>query len=287
MLVCKGYENDYPKADIDQNISERKRTYDHRRFYHRLFCRVDDKVTVDKHSQASLYPSEVVTLALLYALKGCGQRAFWRWLVRDYRPLFPNLPDRTRLIRLFNSHQHYIACFLAEPTLIGVIDSYGIELLHPIREGRSDQQIGKKGKSNKRWIVGGKVCYVLNRLGLIVRWACDTANVYDGSAFQNLVADLAADMVIFADMGFEKKEWHPTNLRLCERGEWNVRMLVETVLSMLTYICDFKRSRHKVWGYFKTKVGFTMALFNILVQWHGFEPDDSGFVPLSIAEFSL
>jgi len=31
--------------------------------------------------------------------------------------------------------------------------------------------------------------------------------------------------------------------------------VVETVLSMLTYICDFKHSRHKVWDYFKTKVG--------------------------------
>ena len=30
-----------------------------------------------------------------------------------------------------------------------------------------------------------------------------------------------------------------------------------------------------------------MALFNILVQWHGFQPDENGFVPLSIAEFSL
>ena len=27
----------------------------------------------NKHSQAKLYPSEVVTLALLYALKGCGR----------------------------------------------------------------------------------------------------------------------------------------------------------------------------------------------------------------------
>jgi hypothetical protein len=25
----------------------------------------------------------------------------------------------------------------------------------------------------------------------------------------------------------------------------------------------------------------------VLVQWHGFEPNASGFVPLSIAEFSL
>jgi len=68
-------------------------------------------------------------------------------------------------------------------------------------------------------------------------------------------------MVIFSDTGFTKKDWFPTNLRLYKRGEWNVQMVVETVLSMLTYICDFKRSHHKVWDYFKSKVGYTMALF--------------------------
>jgi hypothetical protein len=73
-----------------------------------------------KHSQGKLYASEIVTLALLYALKGSGQRAFWRWLVRDYRPLFPHLPSRTRLFRLFNSHQPLIDEFLAEPALAGV-----------------------------------------------------------------------------------------------------------------------------------------------------------------------
>lgn len=253
-----------------------------------LYCRVDERLhDVNKHSQAKLYPSEVVTLALLYGLKGSGVRAYWRWLIRDYRPLFPHLPSRTRLFRLFNSHRHWVAEFLAEPSLIGVIDSYGIELLHPIREGRSDEQLGRKGISNHRWIVGGKLCYVLNHLGLIVSWDCDTANVYDGSAFQHLVDDRADDMVIFSDTGFDKQDWHPTNLRLCKRGEWNVRMLVETVLSMLTYVCHFKHSHHKTWDYFETKLGFTMALFNILVQWHGFLPDETGFVPLSIAEFSL
>ena len=64
-------------------------------------------------------------------------------------------------------------------------------------------------------------------------------------------------------------------------------MLVETVLSMLTSICQFKRMAHKAWRYFETRVGFTLALFNILIQWHGFLPDENGFVPLSIAEFSL
>jgi len=65
--------------------------------------------------------------------------------------------------------------------VLGVIDTYGIELLHPIREGRSPQQIGRKGVSNHRWIVGGKLCLVLNQWGCIVAWDCATANVADGS----------------------------------------------------------------------------------------------------------
>ena len=257
-------------------------------FITELFCQVDDQIGyLPKHSQARLYPSEVVTLALLYALTGKGNRAFWRWLMRDYQPLFPNLCCRTRLFRLFNSQRYLFGEFLAPPSLLGVIDSYGIELLHPRQEGRSAQQIGKKGKSNGRWIVGGKLCFLLDHLGRVVDWECDTSNVYDGSAFRHLVDKFQDDMVIFADTGFAKAGWQPDNLRLCQRGEWNMRMLVETVLSMLTSICQFKRMAHKAWRYFETRVGFTLALFNILIQWHGFLPDENGFVPLSIAEFSL
>jgi hypothetical protein len=100
----------------------------------------------------------VVTLGLLHALKGGGNRAFYRRLTRDYRPLFPRLPERTRLFRLFSTHQDWPQTFLASPTVLGVINTYGIELIHPIREGRSPQQIGRKGVSNHRWIVGGKLC---------------------------------------------------------------------------------------------------------------------------------
>lgn len=85
-----------------------------------LCCHVDDAMPeAVKHSQANLYPSEVVTLAFLFALKGVGNRAFYRWLARDYRYLFPKLPERTRLFRLFNSHRFYMERFMAEPSLIG------------------------------------------------------------------------------------------------------------------------------------------------------------------------
>src|ERR687884_17160 len=189
-----------------------------------LFCRVDDRMQgVPKHPQANLYPSEVVTLALLFALKGVGDRAFYRWLVRDYRPLFPRVPERTRLFRLFATHQAWTDYFLAKPTVLGVADSYGVELLHPWREGRTPQQIGRKGLSNHRWIVGGKLCLVLNQYGLVVAWDCATANVADNT-FQGLIRQFEERMIVLSDTAFHATEGDPANLKLCPRGEWQDRM---------------------------------------------------------------
>ena len=41
-------------------------------------------------------------------------------------------------------------------------------------------------------------------------------------------------MIVLSDTGFHAAEGDPANLKLCQRGEWQDRMLVETVLSMLT-----------------------------------------------------
>jgi hypothetical protein len=252
-----------------------------------LFYEVDEQIgAIPKHPEANLWPSEVVTLGLLHALKGGGNRPFYRWLTRDYRALFPCLPERTRLFRLFKTHHDWTQAFLASPTVLGVIDTYGIELIHPIREGRSPQQIGRKGLSNHRWIVGGKLCLVLNQWGLVVAWACATANVPDNT-FQGLVQQFADQMIVLSDMAFHAAEGDPPNLKLCRRGEWEERMLVETVLSMLTVVCHFKKVMHRGWAYFQARLAFTMAAFNVLVQWHGLRPNAAGFVPLSMAEFSL
>ena len=205
---------------------------------------------------------------------------------RDYRALLPHLPERTRLFRLFRTHHHWTRVFLAAPTILGVIDTYGIELIHPMREGRSPQQIGRKGLSNHRWIVGGKLCLLLNQYGLVVRWACDTAKVADHT-FQWLGRPCEEQMIVLSDTAFHATEGDPSNLKLCPRGEWQDRMLVETVLSMLTLVCHMTKVMHRGWAYVQARLAFTMAACNVLVQWHGFQPTASGFVPLSIAEFSL
>ena len=64
-------------------------------------------------------------------------------------------------------------------------------------------------------------------------------------------------------------------------------MRIETVLSMLTVVSHFKKVTHRVWEYVQARLACTMAAFHVLVQWYGLPPDEEGFVPLSIAEFSL
>jgi len=159
-------------------------------------------------------------------------------------------------------------------------------LIHPIREGRSPQQIGRKGLSNQRWIVGGKLGLLLNQYGLVVAWACATTHVA-ANTFQGLMRQFEEQRILLSDTAFHAAEGDPANLKLCQRGEWQDRLLVETVLSMLTGVCHFKRVMHRIWAYFHARLAFTMAAFNVLVQWHGFQPYASGFVPLSMAEFGL
>src|SRR5947199_10129715 len=95
-----------------------------------LFYAVDQEMLeVPKHPEAKLCPSEVVTLALLHAIKGGGTRAFYPWLTRDDVALFPQIPERTRLARLFRTHTAWAARFPSAPTVAGVADSHGIALL--------------------------------------------------------------------------------------------------------------------------------------------------------------
>lgn len=103
--------------------------------------------------------------------------------------------------------------------------------------------------SYHRWIIDGKLVYLVNQLGQIVAWDASPDN-----AFQGLIAEFADEMVILGDTGFHAKGGDPPNLKVCKWGTWNVRMTVESVLAMLTTVCQFKKARYRTWS------GFTMEL---------------------------
>ena len=252
-----------------------------------LFCLVDDHMKdQQKHPQARLYPSEIVTIGLLFALKGGHFRAFYRWLARDYADLFTGLPDRTRLQRLFKTHQDWFATFLADPSFFTVIDCYPIELIFPIRQGRSPEQVGRKGKDKGRWTVGIKCCWLLNDHGQVVAWEWVPLNTPD-KHFHPLVARLRGQTITLSNLGFRSKDGIPDNLKLCAKGTWNERMCVETALSMVTVICDLKHLHHRLASSIQARLAAVGAMFNLLLTlFHQLHPDADP-TQMSIAEFSL
>jgi hypothetical protein len=230
-----------------------------------LFCEVDERLGDEpKHPQAHLWPSELVTIGLLFVLKGVQFRPFYRWLKRDFEYLFVKLPERTRLSRQLQVHQGWTDQLLADPTFFTVVDSYGVELIHPIREGRSKAQIGRKGKSNYRWIVGLNLCWLINDKGEVVDWAWATANVHD-QRFLSMIEKYEARTITLSDMGFECADGLPANLKMCRKGTWNERMLIETVLSMVTVVCKLKHIFHRAEAYAEMHLAYVSALFNMLL----------------------
>lgn len=252
-----------------------------------IFCDVDDHLPdIKKHTQAKLYPSERVTIGILFALKGGYFRAFYRWLNRDFCALFGGLPSRTRLLRLLKTHQDWCSATLAEPSFFTVIDTYPIELLFPIREGRSNQQVGNLSLDKGRWFIGIKRCWLLNEQGQVVAWDWNRANTPD-KAFHYLVEPFVGETIVLADFGFRDAEGVPENLKRCPKGAWNERMMIETALSMVTVVCDLKRIRHRRTAYIQARLAFVTAMFNVLLAlFHKFHPEALVY-QISIAEFSL
>jgi hypothetical protein len=229
-----------------------------------LFCLVDDRLACrHKHPQAHLWPSELVAIGLLFALKGSSFRSFYRWLERDYGDLFGGLPERTRLLRALRVQQHQTERFLADPTFFTVIDTYGIELIHPWRYGRSARQVGKKGFSNHRWIVGLKLCWLINAGGEVVAWEWNTANTAD-QRFAHLAAPFTDVTITLGDQSFNAVD-RPPNLKVCRRGEWNERMLIETVFSLVHRVCHLKYLWHRSRPYLHMHLAYVAALFNALL----------------------
>jgi hypothetical protein len=89
-----------------------------------LFSAVDEQLRpIPPHPEAHLWPREVGTLGLRHARKGMGHRPCSRWLTRASRPLFPHLPERPRLVRLFRTQHDWTRVSLAAPTVRGVSDT--------------------------------------------------------------------------------------------------------------------------------------------------------------------
>jgi hypothetical protein len=216
-----------------------------------LYCDIDDELECEEHEQAKLCVSELVTLGVLFALKGGSFRRFHTWLRGNLSSCFPNLPERSRLQRRLIHYQQLVQEFLAQPSFFCIADSYGVELRHPIREFHQPKtsRVGGKGKSNKRWIHGMKVLVVINDQAEVVSFAIALAGQAD-KVFNTLLATFNQQAIILVDLGFRDKAGVPQCLKLCQHKTWSERMSIEQLFSQLTRYLGTKKRHHR------TELGF-------------------------------
>jgi hypothetical protein len=246
-----------------------------------LYCAISDTLSEGdyKHPQSNLWLSEILLCGVLHALKGGSFRQFYTWL---WRRDLAKLPERTRLGRLLKTHSGHCQSFLGKSGLFGVMDTFGIEIIRPIREGRSAQSaaITWKGKSGHRWIVGRKVAIRINGAAEITDYDDDTANVCD-RRFNTMAANEGS--ITLADAGFKDKRGIPPTLKICKRGEWNDRMTVETLFSLWDRICHAKRIFVRSVNGFKTRIDYLVALTNLVAKLNTM----LGFPTCSMVQYAL
>lgn len=211
-----------------------------------LFCSIDDALPRAFHPQAKLGLSELVTIGVLFSLKGGSFRRFHHWLVANLGGCFPLLPERSRLQRRLLRYHQLVEAFLAKPSFFCVADSYGIELRHPVRELQKPKttRIGSKGKSNRRWIHGMKVLLVINDQHEVVTFTLALASPAD-KCFNPLLKQYEGKTIILVDLGFRDQQGVPECLKLCRHKSWSERMSVERLFSQLTRYVGAKKRNHR------------------------------------------
>ena len=133
--------------------------------------------------------------------------------------------------------------------------------------------------SNHRWIIGAKLVVVTDDCGRIVSFDVAGANAHD-TRFHPLIDNLKKTTLVLADKGFKAKEGNPPNLKICAKGAWNGRMIVETVFSLFTSILHLKKLTHRLLAPLKARLAYTCAVFNLCTAW-------TGEVKLQLAPFAL
>lgn len=168
-----------------------------------------------------------------------------------------------------------------------MIDSFGVEIIHPVREKRSkqSQQVSKKGKSNKRWIVGRKINISISGELEITDYQDDTANVCDNTFDEYYEKN--DESIYLTDKGYrkqDKKGGTPDNFKICKKGTWNnERMWIERLFSLWTRICDMKHSFHRSVNGFQAKVAYLVSLTNIVFRLN----ESLGFHKCSLVQWAL
>lgn len=245
-----------------------------------LFCFVDSFcVFYDQKLPSSyfasrgpkpIYPSEVVTLLLLYQHQQYRNfKSFYtKHALIHLRKDFPRLPSYSRFVELIPRVAPYV--YLLGQAIKGFctgksfIDSSLLRVCYPVRAPRHKlfKELSTWGKNTKGWVYGLKLHLLINDSRVILDFALTSANVDDRKPVCSMLQGMFGK--VYADKGYISKKLFEalfqkgvelvTRLKKGMKGELllradaralNERCKVETVLSLLKNRYEIEHTRHR------------------------------------------
>jgi len=148
--------------------------------------------------------AEVITLGLVAELSGSRSRhAWWKFVAKNYRHLFPRLCDRTRYSRrlarlrtaLEQVRRYLVGLLNADLSQLRVVDSFPLTVCYLRRVASSSQPFDEASfgycAAKKEYFYGFRLHLMTDPAGIVVGWLLSAGHVHDTKGLVFLLQDLA------------------------------------------------------------------------------------------------
>ncbi|EKE02516.1 MAG: TnpA [uncultured bacterium] len=246
-----------------------------------IFAAIDDiikSIEIDPRPGPAgrLSESEILTLMILHPILKpfCDLKRFHVWLMHNTKHLFPNIPEYSRLTRIFNNHQEYLMVImqkLANLNSFGLVaDGTTVSVMETIR-GKYAKSFRNARKvystSKKNWYFGFLLEMIIDSEGKI-----SYANVgkeAEMKQLEYLLEDLQ-DKWVLCDRGNRNAEkwqefWKDKQIKVKITGG-KERQWIENVFGFLKTKLGLDHIRVRKMSSFLSRLYAILCSYNLILK---------------------
>ncbi len=223
-----------------------------------------------------LSESEILTLMVLHSILKpfCDLKLYHLWLLYNFKHLFPNIPEYSRMTRLFNNHQEYLIVVmqkLSDLNSFGLVaDGTTVSVMEAIRGkfAKSFRNARKVYSTNKKnWYFGFLLDMIIDSEGKISH--ISIGKEAEVRQLENLLKDLQNKWVL-CDRGSRNSQvweqfWKYKQVKVKITGG-EERQWIENVFGFLKTKLGLDRIRVRKMPSFLSRLYAILCRYNLILE---------------------
>jgi len=243
-----------------------------------IFAVIDDiiksiKIDSKPGPAGKLTESEILTLMILHPILKpfCDLKRFHNWILYNLKYLFPNIPEYSRITRLFNNNSEYLIVIMqklanlnsfgliADGTTVSVMETIRGKYAKSFRNGRKVYSTSKKC-----WYFGFLLEMIIDSTGNIA--FVNVGKEAEVKQFQHIIEDLS-DKWILCDRGNRnakvwQKFWEDKQIKVKITGG-KERQWIENIFGFLKTKLGLDKIRVRKMSSFLARLYAILCCYNI------------------------